>query len=115
MAILDTAKDIYDLAKKGLTIELQEKIMSLREEALELQEENLQLRQRLMEFEEMARTKSAVTFDAQSGFYYKDGQGPFCQVCYDADQKLCRVVSLTNTSPGYPFSKRCNVCRKSYK
>jgi len=39
MAIIDTSKIIVELAKKGMTIELQEKIMQLREEALELQEE----------------------------------------------------------------------------
>src|SRR5690349_17089610 len=99
MAILDTAKDIYDLAKKGLTIELQEKIMELREEALALQEENQQLRHRLMEFEENARNRIGVTFNGQNGLYYQGSEGPFCQVCYDKDQKLCRVVALGRITP----------------
>lgn len=40
MSIIDTAKDIYSLAAKGLTIDLQQELMELREQALELQEEN---------------------------------------------------------------------------
>ena len=44
MAILDTAKTIAELAKKGMTVELQEKIVELREEVIALKEENVQLR-----------------------------------------------------------------------
>ena len=44
MAILDTAKTIAELAKKGMSVELQEKIMELREEVIALKEENIQLR-----------------------------------------------------------------------
>ncbi len=45
MAILDTAKTIAELAKKGMTVELQEKIVELREEVIALKEENVQLRE----------------------------------------------------------------------
>ena len=34
MSIIETSKDIFDLVKKGATIELQERLMELREEAL---------------------------------------------------------------------------------
>ena len=44
MAIMDTAKTIAELAKKGMTVELQEKIMELREDVMALKEENVQLR-----------------------------------------------------------------------
>jgi regulator of replication initiation timing len=44
MAILETAKIIAELAKKGMTVELQEKIVELREEVMALKEENIQLR-----------------------------------------------------------------------
>ena len=45
MAILDTAKTVAELAKKGMTVELQEKIMELRD--TQLRNVNLQLRQDL--------------------------------------------------------------------
>ncbi len=41
MSLIDTAKDIYELAKRGATLELQEQLIKMREEALTLQEENL--------------------------------------------------------------------------
>lgn len=44
MEILDTIKTITELAKKGLTVELQEKIVELREEVMALKEENIRLR-----------------------------------------------------------------------
>ncbi len=44
MAILDTVKIIAELAKKGMTVELQEKIMELRTEVMALKEENIRLR-----------------------------------------------------------------------
>lgn len=44
MTILDTVKTIADLAKKGMTVELQEKIVELREEVMALKEENIRLR-----------------------------------------------------------------------
>ena len=34
MSIIDTAKDVYALVTKGLTIDLEEKLMELREQAL---------------------------------------------------------------------------------
>jgi len=44
MAIIDTAKTIAELARKGMSVELQEKIIELREEVMALKEENIQLR-----------------------------------------------------------------------
>ncbi len=44
MAIIETAKTIAELAKKGMTVELQEKIMELRVEAMDMKEEIIQLR-----------------------------------------------------------------------
>lgn len=44
MNIMETMKTITDLAKKGMTVELQEKIVELREEVIGLKEENITLR-----------------------------------------------------------------------
>jgi len=44
MSVMDTMKTITDLAKKGMTVGLQEKIMQLREEVIALKEENMRLR-----------------------------------------------------------------------
>ncbi len=44
MGAIETMKTISTLAKKGMSIELQEEIIKLREEVIELKEENLQLK-----------------------------------------------------------------------
>lgn len=43
--IMETMKTITELAKKGMTVELQEKIVELREEVIGLKEENIQLKE----------------------------------------------------------------------
>ena len=45
MNVMETMKAITELAKKGMTVELQEKIVELREEVVGLKEENIQLRE----------------------------------------------------------------------
>ena len=52
MNIMETMKSITDLAKKGMTVELQEKIMELREAVIALKEENLRLRSDNMELKQ---------------------------------------------------------------
>lgn len=48
MSILDTMQTITRLAKSGMTLELQEKIVELRGEVLELKEENVRLREEVL-------------------------------------------------------------------
>ena len=110
MSFLDTAKDAYDLAKKGLTIEFQEKVMELREQALELQEENLRLRTRVREMEEKLEVKDSLVF--KSGMYFRTtssgDDGPFCARCYDETGKLLRLQALHNPSSHEThWSRKC--------
>jgi hypothetical protein len=94
MSIIDTAKDVYELAKRGATIELQERLMQLREQAIELQEEIFTLKTRNRKLEEALTIKEALTWDGS--VYWRelpDGEkeGPYCQKCYDVDGKLVRL------------------------
>ncbi len=94
MSVIETAKDIYDLVKKGATIELQERLMKLREEALALQEENLSFRTKLSELEAKLQLRDSLTFDG--ALYWtqnadKTKEGPFCQKCRDGKGLLVRL------------------------
>lgn len=109
--MLPNYKDIVELLKKGSTIEAQEKIMELREAAVSLQEEVLELRQRLKNLEEQLALRAKVTWEPP--YYWaseKDGkrEGPYCQACYDKDEKLIR---LQNENRGV---WHCRVCGKYY-
>ncbi len=106
-------KTIIELIKKGATVEAQEKIMELREVALDLKEENLQLRERLRELEAQLQRETQLTFE--NGVYWLiDGDakdGPFCQQCYDADQKLMRLQVVRNSD----YRWRCLTCKHVYR
>jgi len=94
MSLVENAKDIYELVKKGATIELQEKLMQFREEAMDLQEENLKLRNRIQELEEEASKRDELLFDGEVYWRKKSNgsnDGPFCQKCYDTKGQLVRL------------------------
>jgi len=119
MSLIDTAKDVYELAKKGATLELHEELLKMREEALALQEENLSLKQRISEFECQNSLKEHLEFDG--ALYWRtlddgDSEGPFCQRCYDTDQKLVRLqdASYTDMNNAHVKMWTCRACKTSY-
>ena len=94
MSIIDTAKAIYELAKKGANMPLQEQLIQLREEALTLQEENIQLKETINGLKNDLKTKEQFEFDGSVYWQILDDtsrEGPFCQRCYDVDEKLIRL------------------------
>ena len=111
MSLMDTAKDIYELVKKGATLDLQEKLIRFREEALSMQEENVNLKIRVQDLErELAYEKQVVY---ENPYYWRieadKKDGPFCQKCYDVDKKLVRLQTV---SKGL---WTCNSCNKIYR
>jgi len=119
MSLIDTAKDVYDLAMKGATLELQEELLKMREEALALQEENLRLKQQVGELEAKKNLKENLEFDG--ALYWKlldedQKEGPFCQHCYDTDQKLVRLqdVSHKDMDGAHVQVWTCKACNNSY-
>ncbi len=105
---LPSYKEIVDLLKKGATFEAQEQIMALREAAIALQEENIALREKVKILEEQLKIKSQIEFDG-SVYWLVEGtnrNGPFCQRCYDVDQKLVRLQDWD------PDVWACHACNK---
>lgn len=114
MAIVDNAKLVYELAKKGATLELQEKVMELREEAMTLQEENIQLRTKVQSLEAQLRLRHEPESDGEVYWVTKeDGKrdGPFCQRCFDVNQKLVRLQPARDRT-GYDWF--CLECESDY-
>ena len=113
MAIIDTSKIIVELAKKGMTIELQEKIMQLREEALELQEENLKLKTENIELKKKEELQEKVKFERK--VYYREGDEiPFCPYCYEKHQLLIHLSSFDKDNPKEQIS-HCQECTTQYR
>jgi len=103
---------ITDLYKKGMTLEGEQKLIALKEAFLELKAENLELKLELHEIQESQSEKASMDYEAP--FYYstKDNikDGPFCQKCYDADNKKIRL----SLDPSVFGSHQCRVCRQSF-
>jgi len=107
---LPTYKEIFDLIKKGATLEAQEKIMELRETALNLQEENLGLREKVSNLEDEIKLKKQMVFE-NTVYYQVEGKnknGPFCQRCYDVDKKIVHLQD-------YGREWFCIGCERGYR
>jgi len=113
MTIIDTSKIIIELAKKGMTVEFEEKIMQLREEALELQEENLKLKTENIELKKKEELQEKVKFKRK--VYYRDGDEiPFCPYCYEKHQLLIHL-SLYEAGKGGEQLPCCQECETEYR
>lgn len=117
-------KDISDLIKQGMQVEAIEKLLDLREMMADIRDENLALKDRLQALEKSLEDKSQLTYEPP--FYWMvDGgkkDGPFCQKCFDADDKRirlqgnsssdrwnCRVCTSIYNGPNYVYKKRAIV------
>jgi hypothetical protein len=105
---------VVELVKKGMTLELQERITELREAVLNAKEEVLTLREENSELKRAAAEKQRFKFDGE--LYWReeeDGsrEGPFCQGCYDSKALKVRLQPLPS---GWRHKWRCNVCNYSF-
>lgn len=95
MNIIDTVKEVVSIAQKIDNIELYKQILSLQSDVLKLVDENTKLKQEIATFKETAKIKAALRF--QNGEYFQKKEddsedGPFCQICWDVDQRLARLI-----------------------
>lgn len=74
---------------------LMEMVSDIRGKVLELHEENLALRMRCEEQARVLSTRANMVFDHADHVYFEMGEtdrdGPFCQVCYDKDERRSRL------------------------
>jgi hypothetical protein len=75
MSVIDTARSIFLLARRGPTLELQQLILQLREEALALMEENRQLKARVAALEGGTEEGESLSFDGTGLWGSNDGKG----------------------------------------
>jgi len=118
MNIVDNAKEIAKLVKKYNDQELYEKIADLRDQILELREDlhkaqtdNHKLKKEVSTLEMKLEEKGNVQYEKPS-YWVVEGDskdGPFCQKCYDADNKLVRLQD------GKDDFWICRECKTSYR
>ena len=112
MSITDTAKLAIELGKKGMYVELQEKIMQLREEALELQEENQKLKTENLELKKKTELREKVEY-RRKVYYLEGDEIPYCPYCYETKKLL---IHLNLFGADNPSGSRydCQECRIRY-
>ena len=78
MNIIETIKVATELAKKGMMVELQEKIAQLREEVIALKEDNIQLRTSNLELKEQIDkySKDAICPKCKKTSWHLEGSKP---------------------------------------
>jgi len=121
MSLIETTKIAYELAKKAANIELQEKLMDMREQALELQEENIALKRQIKELEERLDVREKIVWDKEYQVYWleqtggEERDGPYCQHCWDADTRLIRIQRVHAVTAGRSIKRwRCPACNNFF-
>ena len=110
MSLLPSYKEISDFLNEGSILEAKEKIMELREGSLALQEEILMLKEKIKELEGQLTKKKNVVFEDHY-YWVKEGEkreGPYCQRCYDSENKLIRLRKLEKGN------WQCVYCKNDY-
>jgi len=104
-------KDILDLFHKTANLEDQEKILMLREFICELRDENLSLKEENQEFRKSIDVKQNLVTRGDVYYLNKNGKedGPFCQYCSDAHDKLIRLRKVTD--PDINADWYCGSCK----
>lgn len=105
---LSSLKALYDLAKGandanlsmkiGSAIaDLQGKLLDVQIQARSVLEENVDLKAQLAELQAALMKKEDMKF--RNGAYHTNDDGPFCQHCWESDQKIIHL-SRVMPSPG---------------
>lgn len=119
-SLLETIGNLYQrgsqLEAQRKIVELQEMILELREAALSLREENVAIKEQLEEQNEFLDTKKRLEWDgAKYWLSFEDEkgekEGPFCQRCWDDEQKLIRLQRFDDNHSSLWF---CLKCRQNY-
>ena len=113
MSIVETSKVVYELAKKGITIELQEKLMDLREEALNLQQENLELRKENLKLKEQIEKKEKIKF-IRKVYFKENDETPYCPYCYEKSETFLHLTGPQKIE-GNAFLYNCLNCGATYR
>jgi len=112
MGIVDSVKQVADIAMKLGNIELSKRILDLQQEIIELTHQNWELKNDKKELEEKLQVKAKMSFKAP--FWYMEGDSvPYCPKCYEGDQKLAHLQFIPEDESCRSY-QLCHVCNKSY-
>jgi hypothetical protein len=106
-AVRERAKTASDVGLKENISKLYDDFLDLKAIVLRLTEENLQLRQAIAAQADKPPTPEAREVGS-TVYYFLGDQGPYCQRCYDQNDKLVRVTARQKYVGGW--GRKCEVC-----
>jgi hypothetical protein len=108
------ADQLANLELKEIIVDLQGKVLDLKQEINSLREENEGLKRQIKEAPVAAATPKEVP-TIRDGMYWKGDDGPFCTACYDTSERLVRASNATHDEKvvmGIRY--KCPVCKANY-
>ena len=112
---MPSVKDLWDLVKTGATVEAKRVIMDLQDRDLAQREEILALRGEVSELRAQLQTRDKLAFESRC-YWIGAGvgrDGPFCQRCFDVEDRLVRLQDGKNIRGGQPYWG-CKACEATY-
>ncbi len=103
MISIERMNELWEVVKKGATLDAQEKVIELREEMVELRTINLELREAVQSLQQRLGLRE-LAFDGVVYWSELPGtekprdpaSGPFCPSCVDSDSKRMRLQDHWN-------------------
>lgn len=116
----DLVKQISNIATRSKSVEISNVILNLNDEIIQarislvkaneeiasLLEENQALKSQIK-----ACKEPELILGDDNLYYKKDGAGPYCTNCYDANQKMVLLRNIQGTPLKMAGKYKCNTCK----
>jgi hypothetical protein len=115
LAVLKTvreqAKESKDATLKGHISDLYDSVLSPKEAVMLVTDESSELRRRIAELEQPPE-KPVIKQVGLTHYYFLRNEGPFCQPCYDRDNRLVHLAPENRYAGG--MGRKREVCNKVF-
>lgn len=109
------ANDAIEGIEKGAELlEIKSNLLDAKDNVLELRAALIEKDEEIQKLKEELKFQKEVVYEEPVYWHLKENgekDGPYCQKCYDGDNKLIRLQSLDRRCEG---KYHCRVCNSSY-
>jgi len=99
-------KDLWNVFNEAGKIEEYQKILDLIDSQFKLRERIEELKRENLTLQNKLEIKENLEF-RNNAYYLKNGDGPFCQACWDDKEKLIRILPTNSYNNFYD----CHICK----
>ena len=110
-SLRERAKTSNDAELKENLSRLYDHFLDLKETVLRIKEENAELRRTIAAQAEKP-PKPEIRQVGETNYYFVGEEGPYCQPCYDGNNKLVNLMPKLHYTGGW--GRTCKVCGKVF-